>query len=469
MTALFSLLSILFGSLIASQLHAADRPPKVYATPQEAAADRAYELQGEYISESLAMQVVALGKDEFQVALYRGGLPDAKHDGKNRQLSTETSESLKGLIDDFGLKKTERRSPTLGQRPPDAAIVLFDGTRETFEKHWKSDARMTDDGLLQEGATSLDQFRDFSLHIEFRLPFMPEARGQARGNSGIYYQGRYETQMLDSFGLEGKNNETGGIYEIRDPDLNMCFPPLTWQTYDAEFTAARWDKAGNKTADARLTVRLNGVVVQPDVPLPHITRAAPVPESPEPGPIYLQNHGNPVRYRNIWVVPRDADQESRRPVVPGFERFYGDFASDHLAGGRLLVGELGCVHCHAASQEAQADLRTKRAPILDDVSRRIRPEWAYAFIAAPHHVKPGTTMPGLFEGWSDEDRDAAVKAVVSFLFAPGGLTEQLSDQASADRGQALFHEVGCAVCHAPRDGQVVRSATTVPLPDMAAR
>ncbi|MDZ4684595.1 MAG: DUF1080 domain-containing protein, partial [Planctomycetaceae bacterium] len=134
--------------------------------------------------------------------------------------------------------------------------------------------------------------------------FMPTPSGQQRPNSGGYLQGRYEVQILDSFGLEGKNNEAGGIYEISDPKLNMCLPPLAWQTFDIDFTAAKYDADGKKTADARITVRHNGVVVQKDVALPRGTRAAPVKEGPEPGPLYLQDHGNPIRFRNIWVVEK---------------------------------------------------------------------------------------------------------------------------------------------------------------------
>ncbi|MBW3600671.1 MAG: DUF1080 domain-containing protein, partial [Planctomycetes bacterium] len=140
-----------------------------------------------------------------------------------------------------------------------------------------------------------------------RLPYQPQDRGQARGNSGVYLQGRYEVQMLDSFGLEGKQNECGGLYSVKDPDVNMCYPPLEWQTYDIDFTAARYDEEGKLTADPRVTVRHNGVVIHDDVELPgeRNTTAAPVKPGPEGGPVYLQDHGNPVRYRNIWVAETD--------------------------------------------------------------------------------------------------------------------------------------------------------------------
>jgi hypothetical protein len=153
-----------------------------------------------------------------------------------------------------------------------------------------------------EGVTSKQKFGNCKLHIEFRLPYMPKATGQGRGNSGCYLQGRYEVQILDSFGLTGKNNECGGIYSIKDTDQNMCFPPLAWQTYDIDYTAATFGADGKKTKNARITVKHNGVVVQDNVELDHATTAAPVAEGPTPGPLYLQNHGNPIRFRNIWLV-----------------------------------------------------------------------------------------------------------------------------------------------------------------------
>jgi hypothetical protein len=110
--------------------------------------------------------------------------------------------------------------------------------------------------------------------------------------------------MLDSFGLAGKHNECGGIYSVKDPDVNMCFPPLSWQTYDIDYTAAKFDDEGKLVANPRMTVRHNGVVVHEDVELPgeRSTTAAPAKPGPAPGPVYLQNHGCPLRYRNIWVV-----------------------------------------------------------------------------------------------------------------------------------------------------------------------
>ena len=160
--------------------------------------------------------------------------------------------------------------------------------------------------LLANGSTSKQRFRDYTLHLEFRTPYKPDARGQKRGNSGVYQSGRWETQILDSFGLEGRDNECGGLYSVAKPRLNMCLPPLTWQTYDVEFTAAKFDASGKRLAWPRITVRLNGVVIHDQVELAKdFTTSAPIAtplDGPE-GPLHLQQHQNPVAFRNIWLVP----------------------------------------------------------------------------------------------------------------------------------------------------------------------
>ena len=178
--------------------------------------------------------------------------------------------------------------------------MLFDGsTAENFNA-----GRLAEGNLLAVGCTSKRESRDFTLHLEFRTPFMPAARGQGRGNSGVYLQDRYEVQVLDSFGLAGKNNECGGIYGQREPRLNMCYPPLAWQTYDMEFTAARFDDSGNKTSNARVTVSHNGVKIYDDVELPSLTPGGASSEKPGIGPLKLQDHKNPVHFRNIWIVEK---------------------------------------------------------------------------------------------------------------------------------------------------------------------
>ncbi len=439
----------------------------VYDSPQAALADPDFLLQGEYTGDQGAGQVIALGTGEFRAVVYRGGLPGAGFRGDKA-----AKQSLEGDREDMqdvlkSLNKVERKSPTLGVKPPNSAVVLFDGTKASLQKHWKNGARITADGLLQQGAASRETFTDFTLHLEFRTPFMPQARSQARGNSGVYYQGRYETQVLDSFGLEGEDNECGGLYTVRAPNVNMCLPPLAWQTYDADFTAARWDAQGKKTANARITVLLNGVIVHQNAEIPYATRAAPNEESAAPGPIYLQDHGNPVRYRNVWVLPRDAEAEARRPIVPGFERFHAHAGKDTTAGGRLLLGELNCTSCHAAGAAWQKHIVNKQAPILDKVGARVRPEYLLKFIASPHETKPGTTMPNVFSGMPANERETAVRAIVNFLQTTGKLTKRRSQRAFAKNGERLFHRIGCVACHLPRNGKTASLETSVPLTGVA--
>ncbi len=142
------------------------------------------------------------------------------------------------------------------------------------------------------------------MHIEFLLPFKPLGRGQDRGNSGVYLLDRYECQVLDSFGLKGENNECGGFYTLAKPAVNMCYPPLTWQTYDFDVTAAQWDESGKKVKNTVVTLKHNGVVIHDHVELKSETPGGGMKEVPRGGGIHLQGHGNPVFYQNIWIVPK---------------------------------------------------------------------------------------------------------------------------------------------------------------------
>lgn len=156
------------------------------------------------------------------------------------------------------------------------------------------------------------KFGSAKMHVEFRSPYMPSAKGQERGNSGVYIQGRYEIQVLDSYGLEGEDNECGGIYKVSRPRVNMCAPPWQWQTYDIDFTAARFDSTAMKITNARITVRHNGVLIHENLELPGVTGGAVDTLTQQPGGLMLQDHGNPVEYRNIWVVPVNDRMEGQR-------------------------------------------------------------------------------------------------------------------------------------------------------------
>jgi len=212
----------------------------------------------------------------------------------------------------FTLRQTRRVSPTLGQKPPKGAVVLFDGTNLDAWQQADKPGRPAKWKLVPGGAMEVRggniatrrKFRDFFLHVEFRTPYMPQARGQGRGNSGVYLLGRYEVQVLDSYGLEGEDNECGGIYHMAKPLVNMCLPPLQWQTYDITFTAPRFNAAGKKIANARVTIAHNGVLIHKKVELSAPTGGALDNKEALPGPIMLQDHGNPVQYRNIWIIEK---------------------------------------------------------------------------------------------------------------------------------------------------------------------
>jgi hypothetical protein len=325
---------VVFALLITAVQSTFAKGPK-YTDPAKADAD--FAIQGEYSGElessdgkeKFGVQVIAQGGGKFRVVGYHGGLPgdgwngedpvkvEGEFQAKDGVLIVQDKHG-RGVIEngvmtcDLGddgktngkLKKVVRKSSTLGEKAPKGAVVLFDGSNAD---NWEN-GRVSDDGVLMEGTHSKQEFGSHKLHIEFRLPYQPEDRGQGRGNSGIYVQGRYEVQMLDSFGLDGKHNECGGIYSVKDPDVNMCYPPLSWQTYDIEYTAAKFDPSGKLVSNPRMTVFHNGVKVHDNVELPgeRSTTAARVNPGPGPGPIYLQNHGCPVRYRNIWVVETES-------------------------------------------------------------------------------------------------------------------------------------------------------------------
>lgn len=325
------LLLFILPTLIHAQQPSASKPPKAKAYTDPVQTDDDFAIQGEYTGEldgkTFGVQIWAQGGGKFEAVSYQGGLPGDGWDGDREKVTRTPGErgaesktahftaadgSIEAEVNGetilvhnadgvrvMELNRTVRSSPSLGAPPPENAVVIFDGKGVNRFPASRVDESI---GALMEGVTSEDTFNDCTVHVEFLLPYMPEARGQGRGNSGLYLQGRYEVQMLDSFALEGKDNECGGLYKIAKPRVNMCLPPLTWQTYDVEFIAAKFDGEGKKTSNARISVKHNGVTIHEDQELPSSTTAAPHKEANSPGPIYLQNHGNPVRYRNIWVV-----------------------------------------------------------------------------------------------------------------------------------------------------------------------
>lgn len=218
-----------------------------------------------------------------------------------------------GSIADLKLSKPEDGVNDKGAPPPEGAIVIFDG--KSLDKWGKRNKVEESAGwkLVDGGAMEVTRTGDlitkqkfdgpFKLHLEFRVPYMPEAKGQARGNSGVYIQGRYEVQILDSYGIDSVDHDCGGIYEIAKPRVNACKAPTVWQSYDIEFTPPTCVD-GKKTKPGFVTVYHNGIKIHDKQELTKdVTRAGLASDPCTPGPILLQDHGNPVQYRNIWLLP----------------------------------------------------------------------------------------------------------------------------------------------------------------------
>jgi hypothetical protein len=217
-----------------------------------------------------------------------------------------------GSIADVKLAKPEDGKDQPSTPAPKDAILLFDG--KNLDGWTRTDGKSAPAWKLVEGGAvqvmgggniiTKDKFAGtFKLHVEFRVPYEPTNKGQGRGNSGVYVQGRYEVQILDSYGLEPKNNECGAIYEVAAPKVNACKAPTIWQSYDIDFTAPVY-RDGKKVEPAKMSVVHNGIKIHENVSIPvDNTRAGLGGDPATPGPIMLQDHGNPVQFRNVWIVP----------------------------------------------------------------------------------------------------------------------------------------------------------------------
>src|SRR5262245_4306756 len=216
------------------------------------------------------------------------------------------------LDDTLKILKPEDLKDAESTKPPEGAVILFDGKdfSKWVKKNGKDEVKWTLRDGVMEGVKdhgdiiTKEKFGGkFKLHVEFRVPYEPAGKGQGRGNSGVYVQGRYEVQVLDSYGLKSEKNDCGAIYGVAAPKVNACKAPTVWQTYDIEFTPPKIEN-GKKTEPARMTVHHNGIKIHDDVPITvDNTTAGLGGDIAAPGPILLQDHGHPVQYRNIWLVP----------------------------------------------------------------------------------------------------------------------------------------------------------------------
>ena len=195
---------------------------------------------------------------------------------------------------------------------PSDAIILFDG--KNFS-NWEGDKNQPIGWTMESGAMVVKGgsggiktkmgFGDCQLHIEFRTPAEVKGEGQGRGNSGIFLMGKYELQVLDNYNNKTYvNGQAGSMYKQLPPLVNACRPPGEWQTYDIIFIAPRFYDDGRLKSQARITVIQNGVLVQNNTTIWGSTEYIGSPvykKHSDKEPIFLQDHGNPTAFRNIWI------------------------------------------------------------------------------------------------------------------------------------------------------------------------
>ena len=229
--------------------------------------------------------------------------------GKETKKGTIRANKKGGEPIAFELQRQHIKPPTLGATPPEGAIVLVGPGADTEAWLLRPGAtdRIAEGGLpiIKPSWISKQEFGSCKLHLEFVTPYMPNAGvgSQERGNSGVYVQGRYEIQVLDSFGAAPRNNLCGGIYKIAVPLADAVLPPLTRQTYDIDFHAPKFDASGKKTQDAELTMLHNGIVIHDKLKLPNATPGGVTDVEGSAGPLLLQNHNDHIEYYNVWVQP----------------------------------------------------------------------------------------------------------------------------------------------------------------------
>ena len=187
-------------------------------------------------------------------------------------------------------------------------VILFDGVGfDKWEKRGGGKVTWDNDGeamtVVSGDIVSTVEYSDALVHVEFKIPDMPEAAGQAKGNSGVYVHGCYEIQVLDSYDRKEPDcSDCGAIYSLYAPLTNACRPAEEWQSYDIVIRAPRFDGDGNITEKARLTVLQNGFPIHNNIVLERVTPGGLSDHEPAKGPLILQDHGNKVSFRNIWLI-----------------------------------------------------------------------------------------------------------------------------------------------------------------------
>ena len=193
----------------------------------------------------------------------------------------------------------------------DKKIILFDGT--SLDGWAKRDGTPAD-WIIEDGIMTVDHgdivskvtYGDALLHVEFREPDMPEEKGQGKGNSGVYVHGCYEIQVLDSYGVaKPTDGDCSAIYNMYAPLTNACKPAMEWQTYDILIRAPRFGLLGKVKENGIISVFQNGLPVHNNAVLPRATPGGVTDKPVAEGPLMLQDHGNPVSFRNIWVLKLD--------------------------------------------------------------------------------------------------------------------------------------------------------------------
>ncbi len=257
-----------------------------------------------------------LGMFRFHAEVENGKLTGKYSNGKEYEGTME-------------LKKVALTSEAVGMKPLPGAVVLFDGQnldRWTVLRDQPNEWRIVDGALvaptgeapLPEKAGHLashDSFRQAQIHVEFRVPYLPERRGKERGKGGVFLAGRYELQIVDSFGFprikdaQGyyvDQDALGAVFGQQAPAQQPAFPPGEWQAFDITFHDATTDEQGAVAKPAEVTVRLNGELIHERVELVKSTLHAPIQAAGDAAGLVLEQTGQPVEYRNIWFVPLEA-------------------------------------------------------------------------------------------------------------------------------------------------------------------